>query len=88
MFGKCYHALTVHACDQYRIINGRSINAESDERIFNIVKTLANKTSNHHAHNVISNVYIRYHVRKDFLDATRQMKYLKLKLRLPHCINH
>ena len=77
MFGKCYHALTVHACDQYRIINGRSINAESDERIFNIVKTLANKTSNHHAHNVISNVYIRYHVRKDFLDATRQNEILK-----------
>ena len=35
MFGKYYHALTAHACDQYRIINGRSINAESDERIFN-----------------------------------------------------
>ena len=48
------------------------INAENDERIFNIIKRLANNRSNHQAHNVISNAYVRYHVREDFLDATRQ----------------
>ena len=65
-FGKYYHAIISHASDQYRIINGRSSNTESDERYFHTIKDISNNTSNHHPDNVISNAFIRCQVRKDF----------------------
>ena len=65
-FGKYYHAIISHASDQYRIINGRSSNTESDERYFHTIKDISDNTSNHHPDNVISNAFIRCQVRKDF----------------------
>ena len=66
MFGKYCHAILAHASDQYRIINGRSANTETDERYFNTIKNISNGTSNHNADNVISNAFIRTQVRQDF----------------------
>ena len=86
MFGKYCHALTAQARDQCRTINGES--GESDERIFNIIKRLVNNTSNHHAHNVISNAYVRYHVRNDFLDATRQNEIHKTEAEITDLLSN
>ena len=41
-FGKYYDAIISHASDQYRIINGRSSNTESDERYFHTIKDISN----------------------------------------------
>ena len=74
MNGKCLVNITIafvaDASDQYRIVNGRSANAESDERVFKTFKEISNKTSNHHADNIISNAFIRCQVRKDFESQT------------------
>ena len=66
VFGKYYHAIISHASDQYRIVNGRSSNTESDERYFHTIKDISNNTSNHHPDNIISNAFIRCQVQKDF----------------------
>ena len=42
----------------YRIINGRSSNTESDERYFHTIKDIPNNTSNHHPDNIISNAFM------------------------------
>ena len=62
VFGKYYHAIISHASDQYRIINGRSSNTESDERYIHTIKDISDNTSNHHPDNVISNIFIRCQV--------------------------
>ena len=67
-YGKYYHALTSHVCHQYRIVDGRSSNAENDERCFHTIKVVSNDTSNHSADNIISNAFIRGQVRKEFCD--------------------
>ena len=65
-FGKYYHAIISHASDQYRIVNGRSSNTESDECYFHTIKDISNNMSNQHPDNIISNAFIRCQVQKDF----------------------
>ena len=59
LFGKYFHMLVKHAPTQYRIVSGRSINVENEERIFHDLKTHATLSSNHHPENVILNNIIR-----------------------------
>lgn len=63
MFGKYYHAITMHAAQQYRIISGRSSYTEQEERTFNFLKTTSSSTSNHEPNNVILNAMIRMQVK-------------------------
>ena len=94
-FGKYYHAIISHASDQYRIINGRSSNTESDERHFHTIKDISNNTSNHHPDNVISNAFIRCQVRKDFheddtilrTEASITKMYQKMEMDLTNSFN-
>ena len=65
-FGKYYHAIINHACHQYRIVDGRSSNAENEERCFHKLKKISNDTSNHFPDNIISNAFIRCQVSRDF----------------------
>ena len=67
-YGKYYHAIISHVCDQYRIVDGRSSNTENEERCFNTLKTTSNNTSNHFPDHIISNAFIRCQVSKDFND--------------------
>ena len=65
-YGKYYHVIISHATDQYKIINGRSSNTESDERYFHTIIDISDNISNHHPDNTISNAFIRWQMRKDF----------------------
>ena len=73
-FGKYYHAIVTHACDQYRIVDGRTSNTESEERTFNFAKKISNDTSNHHPDNVISNIFIRAQVRETFIGSSNVIR--------------
>ena len=93
-FGKYYHAIVTHACDQYRILDGRTSNTESDERTFSFAKNISDDTSNH-PDNVISNIFIRAQVRESFLGSNNIIReeaqiskmYEPIKLKLENlCI--
>ena len=64
LFGQYYHSIIIHAPQQYRIINGISSNAEKEERLFNVLKTVTKLTSNHHSDHVLYNSLIRLQVRE------------------------
>ena len=94
-FGKYYHAIVTHACDQYRILDGRTSNTESEERTFSFAKKISDDTSNHHPDNVISNIFIRAQVRESFLGSNNIIRdeaqiskmYEPIKLKLENsCI--
>ena len=48
-----------------RIISGLSANAEKQERIFNAIKRITNRTSNYHPGHIIPNVFIRLQAEKE-----------------------
>ena len=86
-FGKYYHALVTHACDQYRILDGRTSNTEREERTFSFAKKISD--------DVISNIFIRAQVRESFLGSNNIMRdeaqiskmYEPIKLKLENsCI--
>ena len=61
MFGRYYHSITTHAPILFRIICLRSLNTESQERIFNQVKQITKATSNKQPNHIISNIIQRLH---------------------------
>ena len=94
-FGKYYHAIVTHECDQYRILDGRTSNTENEERTFSFAKKISDDTSNHHPDNVISNIFIRAQVRETFLGSNNIIRdeaqiskmYEPIKLKLENsCI--
>ena len=94
-FGKYYHAIVTHAYDQYRILDGRTSNTESEEHTFSFAKKISDDTSNHHPDNVISNIFICAQVRESFLGSNNIIRdeaqiskmYEPIKLKLENlCI--
>ena len=65
LWGKYIHALFVHAPVMYRIISGKSANAEMEERIFNTFKRITNATSNQHPDHILLNFMARVSVRQE-----------------------
>ena len=61
MFGRYYHSITTHVPILFRIICLRSLNTESQERIFNRVKQITKATSNKQPNHIISNIIQRLH---------------------------
>ena len=59
MFGQYYHAIVCHSAQQYRVFSLPSSNAEDEERMFNLFKTMSKLTSNHHPDNVLANAFVR-----------------------------
>ena len=47
LYGKYLHNLLVHSPIQYRIINGKSINCEGEERFFNRIQQITRTTCSH-----------------------------------------
>lgn len=72
-FGAYYHSLFCHSPEQYRLISGRTANAEKEESTFNFLKTVTNLASNHHCDNVLINAIIRLQVRKQTKSSNASM---------------
>ena len=58
-FGVYYHSIVRHATDQYRLISGRTANAEKEEGMFSHLKTFTKLTSNNNPDQIITNALIR-----------------------------
>ena len=58
-FGLYLHSLVVHAPRQYEIVCLRSVNAESQERLFQQAKQIASNCTNRKPENVLPSVLIR-----------------------------
>ena len=65
-YGKYLHALIAHAAMLLRMVSGKSINTEEEERTFNSLKTITTSTSNFHPDHVILNGITRYQAKGDF----------------------
>ena len=59
LFGRYFHSIVCHAPLIYRIISLRSVNTETQERMFNQMKQITKGTSNQKTNYVISNILIR-----------------------------
>ena len=59
LFGKYLHDLLCHAALSYRLLNGRSMNVEKDEAVFNTIKSITNSTSNRRPGHIIGNLIVR-----------------------------
>ena len=64
MFGRYYHALTVHSALVNRIIPLCLLNAEVEEHTFGQCKAITRATSNQHTEHIISNIMVRLHYEK------------------------
>ena len=62
LYGKYMHNLLVHSPIQFRIINGRSINCEGEERFFNTIKNITCQTTSYKPGHIIGNCFIRHQV--------------------------
>ena len=65
LWGKYYHAIVCYAPIMYRLISGRSANAELEERMFHTLKIITKGTSNQHPEHVILNNMVRLQVRQE-----------------------
>lgn len=61
MFRSYFHSLSCHAATFYRIVSLRSLNSESQERLFNTCNDITKATSNIQAKNLLQNILIRTH---------------------------
>ncbi len=52
-FGRYFHSLTSHAAVTYRLISLRSVNTETQERMFQTAKGITRSTSNRHADHIV-----------------------------------
>ena len=62
LWGKYSHALIYHSPIMYRIVSGKSANAEQEERIFNTLKQITRTTSNQQPNSTLLNNIIRLQV--------------------------
>ena len=58
MFGHYVHALTAHLPTQLELACLRSLNTESEERLFGQARTIAESCTNHHPDNVIPQIML------------------------------
>ena len=65
MFGHYVHALTAHLPTQLELACLRSLNAESEERLFGQARTIAESCTNHHPDNVIPQIMLRLQAKQE-----------------------
>lgn len=93
LYGKYFHGILVHAPLQLRIISGRSLNTEGDERYFGDFKSITNTTSSLRPDHIIVNGLIRHGVEgrcKELYHCTRsdiESQISKLSLQIQHQYN-
>ena len=58
LYGRYFHSLFRHCADEHRLLSGKSMNAENQERTFNFLKGITNGTSNHHLDQILLNCVI------------------------------
>ena len=59
MFGRYFHAIVYHALLLYRLISTSSLYTETQERMFNQLKSITHSTSNHNPTQIITNILVR-----------------------------
>ena len=59
MFGRYFHAIVYHAPLLYRLISTSSLYTETQERMFNQLKSITHSTSNHNPTQIITNILVR-----------------------------
>ena len=64
IYGKYFHSICHHLLGQFRIVSGRLVNVEKEERQFKFISSTSNQTSNHHPEHIISNSIIRMQIHK------------------------
>ena len=52
----------MHGPQQYRLINGESLNVEAEERFFNLIKGITKTTTNNRPGHLIGNIIVRHEV--------------------------
>ena len=72
LWGKYYRGIVCHAPIMYRLISGRSANAELEKRMFHTLKIITKGTSNQHPEHVILNNMVRLQVRQELNVTERQ----------------
>ncbi|KAK3715334.1 hypothetical protein QZH41_010105 [Actinostola sp. cb2023] len=71
LYGKYFHGLISHAPPQLRIISGKAINAEDEERLFNAINSITNATSSNHPNHIIGNILIRLQAEEELQEINR-----------------
>ena len=64
-FGHYVHALTAHIPTQLELACQRSLNAESQERLFGQGREIGKNCTNHHADNVIPQIMLRLQAKQE-----------------------
>ena len=65
MFGHYVHALTAHTPTQLELACLRSLNSESQERLFGQGRAIAETCTNHHPDNVIPQIMLRLQAKQE-----------------------
>lgn len=65
MFGVYFHNFSAHGGIMLQIISRIATNTEKQERIFNAIKNITNRTSNYHPCHIIPNVFIRLQAKEE-----------------------
>ena len=74
MFGHYVHAITAHIPTQYELACLRSLNTESEERLFGQARAIADFCTNHHPENVIPQVMLRLQAKQEKHDGLASVK--------------
>ena len=75
LYGKYFHGIISHSPLQYRLLSGATMNAEDEERVFNIIKRITNTTSSTHPDHVVGMQSFGFKLRSTLiLMMTRQYK--------------
>lgn len=56
VFGRYYHSITCHAATLYHMISLRSVNTETQERIFGQAKQITKATSDNKPDYIVTNI--------------------------------
>jgi hypothetical protein len=65
MFGHYLHAMTAHLPTQYELACLRSLNTESQERLFGQARGIAETCTNHHPDNIIPQIMLRLQAKQE-----------------------
>jgi len=79
LYGKYFHDLISHAALQVRLISGKAVNAEDEERLFNSINGITNSTSSKRPGHIIGNLLIRLQAEeqlKEINEGSRTLEYL------------
>ena len=74
MFGHYVHAITAHIATQHELACLRSLNTESEERLFGQARAIADYCTNHHPENVIPHVMLRLQAKQEQHDGLASVK--------------